>query len=655
MPGKRITDLTALSGANSANNDDLVIFDADANATKRISRSQLAEGMQADVQVLSNKTIALGSNTVTGTTAQFNTALTDNNFATQAGSETLTNKTIALADNTVNYTQGGAGSVTRTVQSRLRDFVSVKDFGAVGDGVTDDTAAIQAALDAAAHVFVPEGAYLITSTVTVPSRKRLEFEGGWANLTSQVPLARLIKSASMTTTALVIEARAVVTGGGVIGVAGNTGDNVQLRSNSAKLIDFFTSGAGRDGVRVGEDGVYVNSNSTVIERVWSRENGRHGFYVHQGVGNPSFGDAADTNQGTMLHCIAVANGGDGIKIGHAYWVTVINALTEINQGYGLHLSGALAIVGGANYPECRRANIIGGDFNEGNVLGQVYDQSYFSMFMNADKTQFPTNAGNAYQGSGRRACFGTDGATTFEGGTITTASGVVPFTLNDGSGGGSRQALTIQRRTTGTNGDGTSIRNRITPDGVNFADASRIETTQVGGGQYDLNFNVWNTSAEEQFLRLSANAQAVIASRLIRPSTDNTRDLGSGAFRWRTVYAGTGTINTSDEREKQQIKPIDDAVLRAWSRVEYVQFKFNDAVELKGDGARWHTGLIAQKVKEAFEAEGLDAFEYGLLCYDEWKDDPVQGFVAGDRYGIRYEEALALECAYLRAKLEGKL
>jgi len=49
MPGKRIKDLDPLSGAGSANDDDVVIFDSDADTTKRISRSQLALGMAGDL------------------------------------------------------------------------------------------------------------------------------------------------------------------------------------------------------------------------------------------------------------------------------------------------------------------------------------------------------------------------------------------------------------------------------------------------------------------------------------------------------------------------------------------------------------------------------------------------------------------------------
>lgn len=69
----------------------------------------------------------------------------------------------------VTYNPPFTGAVATTVQDKLRQTVSVKDFGAVGDGVTDDTAAFQDAINSAVanqcDLFVPNGEYLITSTL----------------------------------------------------------------------------------------------------------------------------------------------------------------------------------------------------------------------------------------------------------------------------------------------------------------------------------------------------------------------------------------------------------------------------------------------------------------------------------------------------------
>ena len=58
----------------------------------------------AGSETLTNKTVALGSNTVSGTLAQFNTAVTDADFASLAGTETLTNKSISMTTNTITGT-----------------------------------------------------------------------------------------------------------------------------------------------------------------------------------------------------------------------------------------------------------------------------------------------------------------------------------------------------------------------------------------------------------------------------------------------------------------------------------------------------------------------------------------------------------------------
>ncbi len=170
-----------------------------------------------------------------------------------------------------------------------------------------------------------------------------------------------------------------------------------------------------------------------------------------------------------------------------------------------------------------------------------------------------------------------------------------------------------------------------------------------------------------------------IYSGAVRPLTDGNISLGNASLRWSQIYAGTATISTSDERVKTSITYPDEALMRAWSKVNFRVFQFKDAVEKKGSDARLHVGMIAQQVIEAFKSEGLDATRYGLLCYDKWDDEyedvevvdepeivaedgtvtPAKTHVehrlvtpAGDRYGIRYEEALALEAAYQRWRMD---
>lgn len=87
---------------------------------------------------------------------------------------------------TISFTQFGTGAVVRDLQTKMREEFSVKDFGATGDGVTDDTAAFTLAIAAlvlrgGGRLFAPRGTYKVTSAIDLSALRVFEFYGEGAS------------------------------------------------------------------------------------------------------------------------------------------------------------------------------------------------------------------------------------------------------------------------------------------------------------------------------------------------------------------------------------------------------------------------------------------------------------------------------------------
>lgn len=103
------------------------------------------------------------------------------------------------------------------------------------------------------------------------------------------------------------------------------------------------------------------------------------------------------------------------------------------------------------------------------------------------------------------------------------------------------------------------------------------------------------------------------------PGGDNVQDIGSSTAKIRNLYVGNSPIVGSDARLKtlRGDGGFTDAELDAWGDVEPKVYQMKAAIAEKGaDKARLHAGYIAQEILAAFEAHGLDAFAYGLVCQE---------------------------------------
>lgn len=200
----------------------------------------------------------------------------------------------------------------------------------------------------------------------------------------------------------------------------------------------------------------------------------------------------------------------------------------------------------------------------------------------------------------------------------------------------------------------------------------------IGGGLGSMGYALWLQGKQDNSgysgtafpIALNPCGGNVLTGGAFLPLNDNSVSVGSGAARFSTLYAGTGTINTSDARAKAWRGPATEAERRAAERIigELGFYQWHDAIAAKGaDGARLHFGVRAQAVwtimaEEALidpiDAEGVPGdTPYAFLCWDAWDAESDGGTgEGGDRFGIRPDQlALFLIAALAErmARLEG--
>jgi hypothetical protein len=196
------------------------------------------------------------------------------------------------------FVQPDAGAISRTTQDKLRESVSVKDFGAVGDGSTDDTTEIQAAITAAiarnapTAIYFPAGVYVISSTLTCDPTTQ-------AN--SKVVLCGDGPSAS------VIKAKAGFTASKLLHM-GASGTTTRMQGSGMVGLGFDGNSLPASG---GVAGVYIyNAYRCMFKDIAVDSFGGSGV----GDGLASYGNVAGVsgdpcNQGNTFHNIYTRNNG----------------------------------------------------------------------------------------------------------------------------------------------------------------------------------------------------------------------------------------------------------------------------------------------------------------------------------------------------------
>lgn len=361
-----------------------------------------------------------------------------------------------------------------------------------------------------------------------------------------------------------------------------------------------------------------------------------------------------------------------LRIDHASNVQFYGGICEISP-YGIPNSDIPTFIGSANVK--RGVGFYG---LRNNFLTTIFNDNFVSLIpLPVIVSGDPLN--------GRMGVFGKDPAGGYSGsilgsdGNIGDAALQLTKDANDGSSGWRLSmdvsaGLVLQQKYEGV------IKTQVTDSG-SFSvaapagsDAAYLATSNGGT-------NVWAqraqvSSAGQWQFRFGGSGSTpvlqILTTGTLTPGTTGVPDLGTASLRYKDCYLVNAPNVSSDENLKEQISDIPESWLIAARNIRPVRYKMKAAVELKGDAdARWHIGVSAQQVIQAFADQGVDAFTIGLVGRDKWDahyDDVMEDVLdddglptgdvkptgaqimtreAGEELSVRYEELLALKAAAL--------
>jgi hypothetical protein len=562
-----------------------------------------------------------------------------------------------------------ASGTATTVQSKLRETISVKDFGAIGDGLTDDSASIQSAFNAAngRAIFFPAGTYLSSQKIT-SSGKSVSLYGASVSSTKVVftnvsggfyfvldSQGASIPPDQLSIQNLTIESRAAVSSPAIDAewstyqpnAQGQTWiENVNITRKgdgtgsfaAGILLNKCIVGTISNVIMVGDDARVSSIGLNLIDCVSIKckqvDINRYdtGVSVTKAVGAATEGFIFDGCTFYDVH--------KGIFVDGALHVNIINTHVNINGSSATVCiemvdtaqsyigAGCLLYAGGLVTDPTGQVAVLIDDCNgiiiENNRIVGVTKANVSEAIL-IDTSGFVSVNNNAID-------FALVGISIPSG----TANSLIANTFSNvdtpyaDSGTSTFKRLGFKT--------GPVPRASLDPiwSSLNSSFASGDISVDSNFGGYIKGYSGANADVT---LATSGNKGVVNVKDSIDgffPLLDNAYSVGTSALRYSVVYAATGTINTSDEQHKQDVKDLSDAEHQVAIAIKGLikSFRFKDAVEKKGDKARIHFGVIAQDVEKAFAEKGLNARDYGLFCADVMEDGT-------ERLGIRYEELLA--------------